>query len=102
MDGTLTQELLDFDAIRAEIGLGAGGILEQIAHMNTVDRARAEEILHRHEMTAADACELQPRAMETLAELKRRGITTALLTRNSGACAERILGRHGLNAKLDF
>src|SRR5205823_4450307 len=33
MDGTLTEELLDFPRIRADLNLGPGGILEQLAGM---------------------------------------------------------------------
>ena len=102
MDGTLTEELLDFAAIREEIGVPSEvkGILEHIAELGEEERRRAEEILHRHEITAADACELHVGAEEVLAGLRERGVKTALLTRNSAACAERVLSRHSL--ELDY
>jgi HAD superfamily hydrolase (TIGR01549 family) len=97
MDGTLTEELLDFAAIRREIGLAEkGGILEGIAGLAEELRVRGEAILERHEMAAAEGCRLRPGAMEVLAGLRARGVRTALLTRNSRACAARIVGRHGL------
>lgn len=97
MDGTLTEELLDFDAIRKEIGLPAeGGILEHLSQMRMDERVRAEGIVDRHEMAAAEGCRLHEGAAEVLAALRGRGVKTALLTRNSLGCARRILGRHGL------
>jgi HAD superfamily hydrolase (TIGR01509 family) len=101
MDGTLTEELLDFDAIRRDIGMPAqGGILEHIRQMPPADQQRANDILHSHEIEAADRCRLQPGATELLAVFRSRGIQTALLTRNSAPCAARILDRHQL--RLDF
>jgi phosphoglycolate phosphatase-like HAD superfamily hydrolase len=101
MDGTLTEELLDFPAIRRDIGLpDEGGILEHIVHMSEADQARAHAILDRHELQAADTCLLHEGAVDVLGALRRRGIWTALLTRNSRQCAEMVLSRHGL--VLDF
>ena len=97
MDGTLTHELLDFPAIRREIGLPEkAGILEHIEAMASEARRRAEEILHRHEMAAAAECQVHEGAGEVLAALHAAGIHTAVLTRNSAACAQAILTRHGL------
>jgi HAD superfamily hydrolase (TIGR01509 family) len=98
MDGTLTEELLDFAAIRREIGVPDGvGILEYISHLSGSRKSQAEEILHRHEIAAAGTCVLHEGALEILAALKGRGIRTALLTRNSSACAQSVLSRHRLS-----
>jgi HAD superfamily hydrolase (TIGR01549 family) len=97
MDGTLTEELLDFAAIRAEMGLPEKApILESMAALPAKERSRAEEVLHRHEMQAAAECKLHDGAAEVLSELKARGVATALLTRNSTACATSVLTRHKL------
>ena len=40
MDGTLTKPCLDFDAIRAEMGLSGEPILEAMARMTPDERAR--------------------------------------------------------------
>ncbi len=97
MDGTLTEDLLDFAAIRDEIGLTDGTpILESIAHLPDSQRGRAEEILARHELAAAEASQLHDGALEVLAELRQRGVKTALLTRNSRACTRIVLDRWGL------
>jgi len=98
MDGTLTEELLDFPAIRRDIGVPSAqtGILEHIAGLSGEEKRRAEEILHRHEMAAADCCGVHDGAVEVLGHLRESGVRIALLTRNSAASADRILSRHGL------
>lgn len=94
LDGTLTKPYLDFDAIRAEIGITSGPILEAIAAMPAPDRARAELILLRHEWKAAHECELQDDAVEIVTEIGRTR-ATALLTRNTRPIVEYILNTHG-------
>jgi len=96
LDGTLTEPYLDFDRIRAEIGLGPGPILEAMAHMSSEMRARAEAVLRRHEAEAAANSRLQEGAARVLGELKRRGICTAVLTRNSRISVEQVARKHGL------
>jgi len=97
LDGTLTEELLDFDAIRREIGLPEKApILEHIEKLPPDHRQRAHEILHRHEMSAAESCVLHEGAVEVLQTLHARGTATAVLTRNSLPCAQAVLQRHHL------
>jgi phosphoglycolate phosphatase-like HAD superfamily hydrolase len=97
MDGTLTQERLDFGTIRREIGVpDASPILEHILGLPPDERRRAEAILHRHEAAAAQTCVVREGAREMLAALKDHGIYTALLTRNSDASTRSVLARHGL------
>ena len=82
LDGTLTEPLLDFDAMRAEIGLPPGPILEQLAHADDATRARADEILRRHEREAIARATLADGCAELLARLAALGIPAAILTRN--------------------
>jgi HAD superfamily hydrolase (TIGR01509 family) len=82
LDGTLTEPLLDFDAMRAEIGLPPGPILEQLAHADAATRARADEILRRHEREAIASATLAEGCAELLAHLQARAIPAAILTRN--------------------
>jgi HAD superfamily hydrolase (TIGR01509 family) len=82
LDGTLTQPLLDFDAMRAEIGLPPGPILEQLAHADDATRARADEILRRHEREAIASATLADGCAELLAHLQEREIPASILTRN--------------------
>jgi HAD superfamily hydrolase (TIGR01509 family) len=82
LDGTLTEPLLDLDAMRAEIGLPPGPILEQLAHLDAPTRARADEILRRHEREAISCATLADGCAELLAHLQARAVPAAILTRN--------------------
>ena len=83
LDGTLTEPLLDFEAIRREIGIEPGQpILEALDDRDPAARARADEILRRHEMDAIAAATLADGCRELLALLQGLGIPTAILTRN--------------------
>ena len=74
LDGTLADSLLDFDAIRAEIGLAPGlPILEQLADATPAERARAEEIMRRHERTAIAGATLTDGCANLLGHLTTRG-----------------------------
>ena len=96
LDGTLTVGNLDFDGIRAEIGLGEGPILEALQHMAPPQRAAAEAILNRHERQAAETARLQEGAAETVAELRKRNLPVGILTRNARPWAQRVLDRFGI------
>ena len=100
MDGTLTLPMLDFDGIRAEIGLPPGPLLEAVMAMPPEDRRRAEAILLRHEAVAAAGSELQPGARETIEAIQRAGMPVALMTRNSRKSTTAFDERHGLRFDL--
>jgi HAD superfamily hydrolase (TIGR01509 family) len=83
LDGTLAHSCLDFDAIRAEIGLLPGlPILEQLAGASADERARAELIMRRHERTAIAAATLTDGCADLLGLLTARAIPMGVLTRN--------------------
>ena len=96
LDGTLTLPHLDFDAIRSELGIAEGPVLEAMAHMQTAQRLEAERVLERHEKEAAHASVLYDGATDTLAELRRRGHPIAILTRNARRWVDVVLQKHGL------
>ncbi|MBM4018468.1 MAG: HAD family hydrolase [Planctomycetes bacterium] len=97
LDGTLLVQGLDFAAIRAEIGLPpVVPILETMEAMEGAARERAFAILDRHEAQAAAQSTLMPGALELLADLRRLGVRTAVLTRNSRTSVEVARRRHGL------
>jgi HAD superfamily hydrolase (TIGR01509 family) len=96
LDGTLTVPTLDFDAIRAEIGLPPGPILESLERLSAVERAAAAVILERHERLAAEESRLYPGAGETVAALRRAGWPVAVLTRNARRWAEVVFRKHNL------
>ncbi|MBL9092526.1 MAG: HAD family hydrolase [Planctomycetaceae bacterium] len=97
LDGTLVDSALDFDAMRAEMGLAAGvPVLETLATMAEHDAARCHEILHRHERNGAERATVMLGAAEFIHELHRRGLKQAVWTRNSRAVALATLERVGL------
>jgi len=97
MDGTLIEPLLDFQEIRAELGIPpAEGILEAL---DAMDDDRAEPLRRRlvdRELAAARKAPLHPGAAEILDEIRRAGLKVALLTRNGppdfADLADRVVG----------
>ena len=98
LDGTLTEQFFDFDAIRREMGLpeGGGPVLEAMEKMDSTQRQRAQDILEAHEQRAIRQSKLNPGTRRTLAALRRRGILLGVLTRNRRDNAAAVAGRHGL------
>jgi HAD superfamily hydrolase (TIGR01549 family) len=96
MDGTLTRPMLDFEAIRDEIGI-RGPILEAIRHFSDIERARAGAILDRHERHAAEQSELNEGCVELLEWTTARGWPRAIVTRNSQSSVEIVIRKHGLS-----
>lgn len=96
LDGTLTVPYLDFDAIRSELGLPAGPILESLAELPEDAQRRAWGVLDRHEREAAENATLQQGAVATVEQLRRRGWTVGVLTRNTHRWATFVLDQHGL------
>src|SRR5436305_3857524 len=96
MDGTLTEPMLDFPRIKAEMGIGQRPILEALAEMDEQERQRAQIVLARHEEEAAARSTLNPGCRELLEELASRKILTALITRNSRVSVQTVLERHRL------
>ena len=83
LDGTLADSALDFDAIRAEIGLAPGlPILEQLAGADPAELARAEAIMRRHERAAIAGATLTDGCADLLGHLAAREIPVGILTRN--------------------
>jgi HAD superfamily hydrolase (TIGR01509 family) len=102
LDGTLTEPLLDFDAIRAEIGLSPGPILEQLEGADAAARARAEVILRRHERDAIARATLADGCGELLAHLAARAIPAAILTRNVREVVDTFTRTFGLSFAAVF
>src|SRR5688572_7465380 len=95
MDGTLTEPMLDFPRIKAEMGIPPDRpIIEALAEMSGPQRAAAEQVLHRHEEQAATRSKLNPGCRELLAWLTDRGIRFALITRNSERSVRTVVERH--------
>ena len=96
MDGTLTVPAIDFDAIRRDMGLPPGPILEAMAGMSAADREAAEAVLFRHEDGAAERSTLNPGCRDLLDWLAGIGMPVALVTRNTRRSVETVRRLHGL------
>lgn len=96
LDGTLTKPCLDFDTIRAEVGV-TGPILEAMERMEEPRRSEVKAALLRHERRAAQAAVLHEGAREVLASCVQRGYRVAILTRNSRASAECVMDKFDLS-----
>ena len=80
LDGTLVDSGLDFNAMRAEMGLPAGRpILEAIASLPSSRQRVCWEILHRHEFEGATRATPMPAVHDLLSLLSRLrpGMTTS-------------------------
>jgi HAD superfamily hydrolase (TIGR01509 family) len=95
LDGTITRPVLDFEAIRREIGV-EGFILEAIARLDGAGQRRALALLERHEREAADRSELNDGIGELLGLLAAAGCKVAVVTRNSHASVDIVAARHSL------
>ena len=96
LDGTLTRAQLDFAAIRAEMGIGDGPILEELELLAPPRAKAARKVLEAHEERAATTSTLQAGAKEVLEELRRRKLPTAILTRNSRRSLDTVIKKHHL------
>ena len=94
-DGTLTKPYLDFDAIRAEIGV-EGLVLEAMAQMDPAARRRAEAVLLRHEREAAENATLHDGAVEVVDACRARGYSVGIVTRNARPSVDLVLRNHVL------
>ena len=103
MDGTLIEQMLDFAGIREHLAIRPDqGILEAISEMPPGKRELAEEwLIETERRTSADA-RLMPGAVETLAKIRAANIKTALLTRNTRASMQTVMGKFGLQFDLTW
>ena len=97
LDGTLTKPALDFDAMRAEIGIEKGTIMEQMETMSEDQVERAWRIIERFEEEAARNSELNEGAGEVLESLRAQGLKIAILTRNSRKSVRAFLEKHSVS-----
>jgi len=101
LDGTITKPYIDFPALKREIGISPNKlILEHLATLEGAELERATRILERCELEAAENSELNDHFREVWSYLKRQGIKTAILTRNSRTCVEIVLRKHHLSFDL--
>ncbi|MFQ5479303.1 MAG: HAD family hydrolase [Candidatus Binatia bacterium] len=98
MDGTLSEPLHDFTAMRAMLGLpdNGEGILELLGEMPASESGPLLARLDQHERELAGRAEAADGAHELLEELVARRAGLGILTRNSLANAEVTLEAAGL------
>jgi len=88
LDGTLVDSALDFDAMRAEMGIASGAaVLEAIADLPPEEAARCHVILHKHEHEGGLKAVPIAGAAEFVRRADELGLHRALWTRNSRAVA---------------
>ncbi len=98
LDGTLTEPLLDFGQIRAEMGISddSKDILGAISEMSPDAQQQAHRILFNHEQYAAENSRLNDGAAAVLDKLRLRGLPIGLLTRNTMNNALLVAKTHNL------
>jgi len=94
MDGTLIEPLIDFAALREELGIDPrDGILESIERMPADQGRAARAHLLGRELAAARQAQLLPGAVEVCRKIRQAGMKTALLTRNAREAVQIVLER---------
>ena len=83
MDGTITAPFFDFVKIKDEAGIGDVDMLDYLATALDPERQRVQAIMTKFEDAGVAEAKLNRGARELLDELVRRGMPTALLTRNT-------------------
>lgn len=98
MDGTLTEAMHDFDAMRAELSLPVGvPILEALAALEPEAALQKHRELDAMELRMASDATPQPGCMELLDCLIDKGAKVGILTRNGKAIAEATLRACGID-----
>ncbi len=99
MDGTLTQAMHDFDAMRAELELPAGvPILEALAAMDPAEARVKHAALDAMELRMAADATPQPGSHELLEYLQEQGAMLGIVTRNGKLIARATLAACGLDS----
>ncbi len=84
MDGTLTQAVHDFPAIKRALGIAEQeDILQHLAALPAAEAAAKHAWLHDHEQLLARAAQPAPGAVELVSTLRARGCRLGILTRKA-------------------
>ncbi len=100
MDGTITEPYFDFVKIKEEAGIGDVDMLDYLAKAPVAERERVQAIMTRFEDAGVAEARLNRGARELLDDLARRGMPTALLTRNTRRSVDGVCRK--LNLKFDI
>jgi HAD superfamily hydrolase (TIGR01509 family) len=97
LDGTLTEPVHDFAAIRAALGIPDGrDILGYLGDLSPADASPLYARLDVIELELCGRTAAAPGALRLLEELTRRGVRVGVLTRNTRANALRTLAAIGV------
>lgn len=98
MDGTVFRSEVDLDGLRRRVGLRRDGraFLDQLADLDPQERATGLALLQAEERAAAERAQLAAGAAEIVAALQQRDVACGLVTNNSRASADIMLGRFPL------
>ena len=100
MDGTITEPFFDFVKIKEEAGIGDVDMLDYLAAASGPERKRVQAIMTKFEDAGVAEARLNRGARELLDDLARRGMPTALLTRNTRRSVDGVCRK--LNLKFDI
>ena len=98
LDGTITVPFLNFNAIRQDMGIApdGGSILELMEQMTESEKAKAYEVLDKHETMAVERSTLNHGAKQTLEQLRQANINIGILTRNTRKNTLAVAKKHDL------
>jgi HAD superfamily hydrolase (TIGR01509 family) len=96
MDGTITEPYLNFRNIERESGLTGVDLVDYMLTAPPDERERIRKLLERFENEGAENATLNEGVTEVLDALRKRGIRTALLTRNRRQSIETVIKKFNL------
>lgn len=98
MDGTLTLANVDLATVNKELRIPESEpILEYLEKLDEPKRSESLKVLEKYEARAAENSRLNDGVVEVLEYLRKRGVKTALLTRNSRRSVDILMKRHRLH-----
>jgi len=100
MDGTITAPFFDFVKIKDEAGIGDVDMLDYLRGVTGAEYERVHAIMLKFEDAGVAEAKLNRGARKLLAYLARRGLPTALLTRNTRRSVDGVCQK--LNLKFDI
>ena len=101
LDGTLVDSQLNFDQMRADIGIPSDEpILEYLENSDDLNfKKRAFEIIHEHELRGANIATALSDSDEFIQKLNKNDFPISILTRNSQEITSKTLEKFNWNFK---
>jgi HAD superfamily hydrolase (TIGR01509 family) len=103
LDGTLVSSTLDFNQIRLDLDCPPGeDVLSFVEALSPQERAKAEAIIHQHEVDDAEQSEWLPGAKAFVDQCLELGVPLAILTRNSEFASKKKISKNNIPISLLF